>query len=300
MSLCHFESITLQKSQFLVNKNIPLSQSFNTNKHIRDYLKILCCLVRGSYGCHVVWWCRLWAYKTICASFAFPFRQVLLVHPSRCIYLSCPNTWRRLLPCPWTPSQRNKLWCTLVPRACLNARTFTNAIVPHLSLQILRYLAWRGSFAMLRAASQRLRLTLKVREREMRQQNNVLLEGLWNQRDRGGSPGAPHWTSQWRLVNEVNHFVAAKALEIILITLDSWNLLEWMHVLGSLPFAVWVALLVVGSRAAPTSLVAWRAVLRDANDVLCGAPTMQVRRDLTGGPHVGFVVWVSSCRGHLE
>lgn len=73
-----------------------------------------------------------------------------------------------------------------------------------------------------------------------------------------------------------------------------------MHVLGSPPFAVWVALLVVGRGAAPTSLVAWRAVLRDANDVLCGAPAMQVRRDLTGGPHVGFVVGVSSCRGHLE
>lgn len=51
--------------------------------------------------------------------------------------------------------------------------------------------------------------------------------------------------------------------------------------------------------AAPTSLVARRVVLRDAYDVLCGAPAMQVRRDLTGGPHVGFVVGVSSCRGHI-
>lgn len=113
-----------------------------------------------------------------------------------------------------------------VLRATLNARAFTAdapafVTVLCLSLQILR-----ASFAVLRATSQRLRLALKVREWEMWQQDNVLLKRLWNQRDRRGSPGAPHWTSKWCLVNEVNHFVAAKALEIVLITLDSWNLLE--------------------------------------------------------------------------
>lgn len=49
MSLSHFEYITLQKSQFLVNKNISLSQSFNTNKHIRDNLKILIKLLLSSW-----------------------------------------------------------------------------------------------------------------------------------------------------------------------------------------------------------------------------------------------------------
>lgn len=50
--LCHSESITLQKSQFLVNKNIPLSQSFNTYKHIMDYLKIL---IKLSLSSLILW-----------------------------------------------------------------------------------------------------------------------------------------------------------------------------------------------------------------------------------------------------
>lgn len=138
-----------------------------------------------------------------------------------------------------------------------------------------------------------------------------------DQRDGGCAPWALSWAWQRRLVYKVNHFVAAEAPHFVLVALatanHAWQMLEGVHaVLRAPPLAVRltvmvavmviVALLVVGHQAVPAPLVAWQgaAVVGTRYHVLGGAPAVQIGRDPVAGPHIRFVVGVSSCRWHLN
>lgn len=169
---------------------------------------------------------------------------------------------------------------------------------------------------MFRQAPERLRLALKVGEREMREQNRVMFVNVGDQGDGGGAPRALPGARQRRLVYEVYHLIAAEAPQLVLVALPATDharqVLERVHaVLRAPPLAVRVmvmvtvmvivALLVVGDQAVPAPLVARQgaAVVGTRYHVLGGSPSLEIGWDPVAGPHVRFVVGVSSCRRHL-
>lgn len=171
---------------------------------------------------------------------------------------------------------------------------------------------------VLRQSPERLRLALEVHEREVRKQNRVVFVNVGDQRDGGGAPRALPGARHRRLVYEVNHLIAAEAPQLVLVALPAADharqVLEGVHaVLRAPPLAVRrvvvvvtvmviVALLVVGDQAVPAPLVARQgaAVVGTRYHVLGGAPSVKVGRDPVAGPHIRFVVGVSSCRRHLH
>lgn len=127
----------------------------------------------------------------------------------------------------------------------------------------------------------------------------------------GRAPRAPPGARQRRLVYEVDHFVSAEAPQLILVVLaaadDPRQVLEGVHAVFRAPplavrVMVMVALLVGGDQAAPAPLVARQggAVVATHYHVLGRTPAVQVCGDPVAGPHVCFVVGVSSCRRHLS
>lgn len=151
----------------------------------------------------------------------------------------------------------------------------------------------------------------------MRKQNRVMFINIGDQRDGGSAPRALSGAWQRRLIYKVNHFIAAEALQFVLVALaatnHAWQVLEGVHaVLRAPPLAVRVvvmvtvmvivALLVVGDQAVPAPLVARQgaAVVGTRYHVLGGAPAVQIGWDPVAGPHIRFVVGVSSCRRHLN
>lgn len=168
---------------------------------------------------------------------------------------------------------------------------------------------------MFRQSPERLRLALKVCECEMRKQDRVMFINVGDQRDGGCAPRTLSRAWQRRLIYEVNHFVTAEAPQFVFVALaatnHAWQVLEGVHaVLRAPPLAVRVmvtvmvivVLLVVRDQAVPAPLVARQgaAVVSTRNHVLGGAPTVQIRWDPVAGPHIRFVVGVSSCRRHLN
>lgn len=124
----------------------------------------------------------------------------------------------------------------------------------------------------------------------------------------GRAPRAPPGARQRRLVYEVDHFVSAEAPQLVLVVIAAADhprqVLEGVHAVFRAPalaVRVMVALLVVGDQAAPAPLVARQggAVVATHYHVLGRSPAVQVCGDPVAGPHVCFVVGVSSCRGHL-
>lgn len=142
-----------------------------------------------------------------------------------------------------------------------------------------------------------------------------MLINVGDQGDGGCAARALSGAWQRRLVYKVNHFVAAEAPQFILVALATTNharqVFDGVHaVLRAPPLAVRVmvavvviaALLVVGDQAVPAPLVARQgaAVVGTRYHVLGGAPTVQIGWDPVAGPHIRFVVGVSSCRRHLN
>lgn len=147
----------------------------------------------------------------------------------------------------------------------------------------------------------------------MRKQNRVVFVNVGDQRDGGRAPRALPGARQRSLVNKVNDLVAAEAPQLVLVALAATDharqVLEGVHaVLRAPPFAVRVtvmvivALLVVGDQAVPAPLVARQgaAVVGTRYHVLGGAPSVKIGWDPVAGPHIRFVVGVSSCRRHLN
>lgn len=140
----------------------------------------------------------------------------------------------------------------------------------------------------------------------------------------GRAPRALPGARQRRLVDKVDDLVAAEAARVVVVVVvvavvvgaarRARQVLEGVRVLRAPPLAmevpvvmmmvmVVVALLGVGDQAVPAPLAARQggAVAATHYHVLAGAPPVKVGGgDLVDGPHVGFVVGVSSCRGHLE
>lgn len=111
----------------------------------------------------------------------------------------------------------------MLTTALVIAAEFAEALLPG---RLLGQFAAQ-TFAVLGGASQGLRLTLKVCEWEVGQQDDgLLVGGVGHERDGGGAPRAPHGAGQRRLVDEVDHLVTTEALEVILIAFDAWQLLE--------------------------------------------------------------------------
>lgn len=155
-----------------------------------------------------------------------------------------------------------------------------------------------------------LRLTLKVCEWKVGK-DCVLFIHIRDKWDGGRTSRALSGARQRRLVYKVYHFVTAETPQFILVMLPATNhtgqMPERVHaILRASPLAVRVmvsvVLLVVGDQAAPAPLAARQggAVMGTHYHVLGGAPSVQVWGDPLAGPHVGFVVGVSSCRGHLD
>lgn len=147
----------------------------------------------------------------------------------------------------------------------------------------------------------------------MRKQNRVMFVNVGDQRDGGRAPRALSGARQRSLVNKVNDLVAAEAPQLVLVALAATDharqVLEGVYaVLRAPPFAVRVtvmvivALLVVGDQAVPAPLVARQgaAVVGTRYHVLGGAPSVKIGWDPVAGPHIRFVVGVSSCRRHLN
>jgi hypothetical protein len=70
---------------------------------------------------------------------------------------------------------------------------------------------------MLREAPQGMGLTLKIGEREMRIQDDVLLVDVWDEGNGGGAAWALHGTGKRGLIDKVDDLVAAKAAQICLL-----------------------------------------------------------------------------------
>lgn len=172
-----------------------------------------------------------------------------------------------------------------------------------------------------RQSPERLRLALEVGEREVRQQDRAVFVNVGDQGDGGGAARALPGAGQRRLVDEVDHLVAAEAPQLVLVALAAADharqVLERVHaVLRAPPLAVRgmvmmgmgmgtvrvvVALLLVGDQAVPAPLVARQgaAVVGTRYHVLGGPPPLEIGWDPVAGPHIRFVVGVSSCRRHL-
>lgn len=140
----------------------------------------------------------------------------------------------------------------------------------------------------------------------------MMFINVGDQRDGGCAPRALSGARQRRLVYKVYHLVAAEAPQLVLVALPAtdhaWQVLERVHtVLRAPPLAVRVtvmvivALLVVGDQAVPAPLVARQgaAVVGTRYHVLGGSPSLKIGWDPVAGPHIRFVVGVSSCRRHL-
>lgn len=140
---------------------------------------------------------------------------------------------------------------------------------------------------LLRLSPERLRLALKVCEREVRQSRRVLLVHVGDERQGGRAPRAPAGARQRRLVDEVDDFVSAEAPQLVLVVVaaadDPRQVLEGVHAVLRAPalavrVVVVVALLVVGDQAAPAPLVARQggAVVGTHYHVLGRAPAVQI------------------------
>lgn len=144
-----------------------------------------------------------------------------------------------------------------------------------------------------REPPERLRLPLEVCEREVREDDCVLFVHIGDEGDGGYAPralpGALPGARQRRLVYKVDHLVAAKTPQLLLVVLPAAadharQVLEaGVHaVLRASPLAmrvmVMVALLVVGDQAAPAPLAARQggAVVGSHYHVLGGAPAVKV------------------------
>lgn len=142
----------------------------------------------------------------------------------------------------------------------------------------------------------------------------MMFISVGDQGDGGRAPRALSGARQRRLVYKVDHLVAAEAPQLVLVALPAadhaWQVLERVHaVLRAPPLAVRVmvtvmvivALLVVGDQAVPAPLVARQgaAVVGTRYHVLGGSPSLEIGWDPVAGPHIRFVVGVSSCRRHL-
>lgn len=262
------------------------------------------------------------AYKTVCASFTLAFIQVLLRPPVSSSSSTSPGS----TACPWPRVPRSLLaaprWATftlMFPISRLLPAAFTRATSPG-ALLSNRSVWFGGTFRRVAPTAvpfvfweppERLRLTLKVCEREVRKDDCLLFINIGDKWDGGCAPWALPGARQRRLIYKVYHLVAAETPQFVLVALPAtdhtWQVLEGVHtILRASPLAVWVmvmvALLVVGDQAAPAPLVARQggAVVGTHYHVLGGAPSVKVWGDPVAGPHVGFVVGVSSCRGHLD
>lgn len=260
------------------------------------------------------------AYKTVCASFTLSLAQVLLMarvsSSTSPVSTACP--WPRV-PSSLLAAPRWAHFTLLFPILWVLPAAFTWATSPRALLSpmsvwfggTLRRVAPTAAPFVFWESPECLRLTLKVCEREMRKEDCVLFIHIGDEGDGGCAPRAPPGARQWRLIYKVNHFIAAETPQFVLIALPAtdhtWQVLEGVHtILRASPLAVRVmvmmALLVVGDQAAPAPLVARQggAVVGTHYHVLGGAPSVKIWGDPVAGPHVGFVVGVSSCRGHLD
>lgn len=138
-----------------------------------------------------------------------------------------------------------------------------------------------------REPPERVGLSLKVREGEVGEGDRVLLVHVWGERDGGGAPRAPPRARQRRLVDEVDHLVAAKTPRGVLAVLPAAGharqVLEGVRTfLRAPPLAVRVVvvvvLLVVGDQTVPAPLAARQggAVVGRHYHVLAGAPSVKV------------------------
>lgn len=145
----------------------------------------------------------------------------------------------------------------------------------------------------------------------MREDDSVLIVHIGDKGNGGCPPWAPHWAWERSLVYKIDHFIAAETAQFLLIAVPAtdhaWQVFEGGRViLRSSPLAMWMivmeVLLVVGDQAVPAPLVARQggAEVSAHYHVLDGAPALKIGGDPVAGPHVGFVVGVSSCRGHLH
>lgn len=263
--------------------------------------------------------CRGCVYKTVCASFTLSLAQVPPVS-------SGPGPGPQACPGPAGGVSCSRLatprggWLSLLfPLSLALPAAFTwatspGALLARRSVWFGRTFRWACSTAaasVLWEPPQGLRLPLKVCEREVRKDGCVLFVHIGDKRDGGCAPRALPGARHRRLVYKIDHLVAAETPQIVLVTFHAtnhaWQVLEGVHVVLRAPaFAVRmmmvVALLVVGDQAVPVPLVARQggAVVGCHYHVLCGAPSVKVWGDPVAGPHVGFVVGVSSCRGHLD
>lgn len=281
----------------------------------------------GSYRVRVkgdVPWRRCWrgAYKTVCAAFTLSFTEVFLVSPvSSCIRARTPACSGSTARVSWSllTAPRCTHLALLLPVSQALSAAFPRATSPvaRFSRRSVRFRRTLGRAAPAAAPSafwgspESLRFTLEVCEREVRKRDRVLFVNIGGEEYGGYAPRAFPRAWHRSLVYEVDDLVPAETQQFILIALPATDhagqVPEGVHaVLRSPPLAVRVmvivALLVVGDQAAPAPLAARQggAVMGTHYHVLGGAPSLQVWGDPVAGPHVCFVVGVSSCRGHLE
>lgn len=278
-----------------------------------DRIRVKSDVSRGRYqGC---------AYKTVCASFTLSLVQMLLMPPvissSSPISTACPWSivpWNLLAVPGWAHSTLLFPILQTLP-AAFTWPTSPGALPSTRSVWFggtLRRVAPTTDPFVLWESPECMRLTLKVCEWEMRKYDCMLFIHIGDKWDGGCAPRALPGARQWRFIYKVNHFIAAETPQFILIVLPATDyarqVLEGVHtILRASPLAVQVmmmmmALLVVGDQAAPAPLVARQggAVVGTHYHVLGGAPSVKIWGDPVAGPHVGFVVGVSSCRGHLD
>lgn len=264
-------------------------------------------------------WCWGRAYKTVCASFTLSFAEMLMTCPVSTSTTACPRpntrlSWSLLAASRWAhvTVTVSISWELL---AGFTRATSSGTLLPSESVWFGGAIGWVAPTAaapfVFRGPPERLRLTLKVCERKVREDDRVLFVHVGDKRDGGCAARALPGARQRCLIYKVDHFVAAETPQLVLVALaaadHAGQVPEGVHaVLRASPFAVRVmvvvALLVVGDQAAPAPLVARQggAVMGTHYHVLGGAPSVQVWGDPVAGPHVGFVVGVSSCRGHLQ
>lgn len=264
--------------------------------------------------------CQRCAYKTVCASFTLGLAQVFLMPPVSTSSTTCPGPAGRVARSLLASPRGCQHMTLLFPIMQALPVTFTRATSATVALPSTRPVWFRGAVGwvpptaapfVLREPPQRLRLTLEVCERKVREDNCVMFVHVGDKWDGGCAPRTLPGARQRSLVYKVDHLVAAETAQLVLVALGAADharqVLEGVHaVLRAPPLAVrvmvMVALLGVGDQAAPAPLVARQggAVVGTHYHVLGGAPSVKVWGDPVAGPHVCFVVGVSSCRGHLD
>lgn len=258
------------------------------------------------------------AYKTVCASFTLSLAQVFMMPTvsSSTSSTAFPRS-RGRVPLSLLAAHR---WAYFNPPILKSFPTaFTRATSPRALLKTrsvwfgwtLRRVSSTSAPSVFRVPPEHLGLTLKVCEREMREYDCVLFIHIRDQWDGGCVPGTLPGARQRCLINKVDNLIPAETPQFILVALPTtnhtWQVFEGVHtILRASPLTMWVmvmvALLVVGDQAVPAPLVAQQggAVVGTHYHVLGGAPSVKVWGDPVVGPHVGFVVGVSSYRGHLD